>query len=204
MSLTKEIQSIICKAELRKGNLVAENFNFFFDWEQDVISLNKTGYTSEFEVKISRADFKADFKKRKWVLFKDKAIERLPNYFTCVCPPGLIDLPDLQDYMGLIYIEDGMPVIVRKPKLIHKSQKDIVKLLTKMLTVNNWHHYFGAQKPTIMNREAKESNEPQLHDSFISTVKTIHKRNNQPQCPQCTTPFTNEVDAVGCCEGINQ
>lgn len=202
MSLAKEIQSIICKAELRKGNLVAENVTNFFKGECDVLSLSKAGYTHEFEVKVSRSDFKADFKKRKWREFDNNKEYNLPNYFTYVCPSGKITVEDLQPYMGLIYIEDGQLVPVRKPKLIHKSKRDYIQLLTKMFTVLGWHHYFGCQKLTFLAREAKASNDPQLHDAFISAIKGVQERKKKNECSQCTTPFTNEVDAVGCCEGI--
>lgn len=37
--------------------------SYIFDWESDVFTLNKTGYCIEVEVKISRSDYLADFKK---------------------------------------------------------------------------------------------------------------------------------------------
>ncbi len=36
---------------------------YFFNWESDVLVYRKSGYTLEFEIKVSRSDFKADFKK---------------------------------------------------------------------------------------------------------------------------------------------
>lgn len=38
---------------------------YVFDWESDKLIITKSGYTYEFEVKISRSDFKADFKHKK-------------------------------------------------------------------------------------------------------------------------------------------
>lgn len=35
-----------------------------FDWESDVFGLTKSGYSVEIEVKVSKADFRADFKKQ--------------------------------------------------------------------------------------------------------------------------------------------
>lgn len=38
---------------------------YVFAWESDKLIITKSGYTYEFEVKISRSDFKADFKHKK-------------------------------------------------------------------------------------------------------------------------------------------
>lgn len=38
---------------------------YVFNWESDKLIITKSGYTYEFEVKISRSDFKADFKHKK-------------------------------------------------------------------------------------------------------------------------------------------
>jgi len=180
LTLTKEIQQTICKAEIQKGNLVAENLTYFFTGELDVASVNKSGYVSEFEVKVSRSDFKADAKKRKWQYYEYclqhplTTRARVSNYFTYVCPASdkpIITENELAPYMGLIYVEDdGILTIIRKPKLIHKYKHDIVKLITKMLTVNNWKAYFGAQRLTILNREAKAAYDQRaiekLNESF--------------------------------------
>ena len=37
---------------------------FVFSWESDKLLWTKAGYIYEFEIKISRSDFKADFKLR--------------------------------------------------------------------------------------------------------------------------------------------
>jgi len=163
---TKEIQSVICKAEIQKGNHVAENFNYFFAGELDVICLHKSGYVSEFEVKVSRSDFKADAKKSKWKWYEDVRLQKdfahCPNYFYYVCPvingKPLIGLSDVKDYHGLIHIIDGIPVLIKKAKLIHKHKHDTIKLLNKMLRLNNWKHYYGAQLMTIKNRDIQERN----------------------------------------------
>jgi len=42
-----------------------------FQWECDYFHLTNTGYAVEIEIKISRADFKADFKKEKHRLFEN-------------------------------------------------------------------------------------------------------------------------------------
>ena len=62
---TDIIQKKICEMEVLRFNLPCENVKYLFsDWEMDVLSMNKNGYLTEYEVKVSRSDFKADAKKR--------------------------------------------------------------------------------------------------------------------------------------------
>lgn len=46
------------------------NNSFIYDWESDFFGISKTGYAYEVEVKISRGDFFADFKKEKHKKFE--------------------------------------------------------------------------------------------------------------------------------------
>ena len=48
-------------------NSVRYNINnlYVFDWESDKLLETKSGYIYEFEIKISRGDFKNDFKHKK-------------------------------------------------------------------------------------------------------------------------------------------
>ena len=41
------------------------SYIFRHDWESDFFAISKSGYAIEVEVKISKSDFKADFKKYK-------------------------------------------------------------------------------------------------------------------------------------------
>jgi hypothetical protein len=97
--------------------------------EQDMLSITKAGYACEFEVKISKADFKNDFKKigecyrtrqrrrGKWFYRKHKHLKhdvlsgkvkakeswRKPKYFWFVVPEDLISQEDVPEYAGLMY-----------------------------------------------------------------------------------------------------
>jgi hypothetical protein len=44
--------------------------SYVFEWECDFFSITKSGYCYEVEIKLSRADYFADFKKEKHSLFK--------------------------------------------------------------------------------------------------------------------------------------
>ena len=83
-----------------------ENLNVY-DWESDVLKITKSGYAYEFEIKISRADFKNDFKhkKKKHTLLESKeSSSKMPNYFYYVVPEGLVTEDEVPEYAGLIYV----------------------------------------------------------------------------------------------------
>lgn len=134
---------------------VVENL-FVFEWESDKLIITRSGYAYEFEVKISKSDFKADFKKedkhtilegkKEFLPSYDKVLGiwkelqadnyrtakfKKPNYFYYAVPEGLIDVNDVPEYAGLIYVLpegekkskdgkwcwDGFYVVKSAPKL---------------------------------------------------------------------------------------
>ena len=83
-----------------------ENLNVY-DWESDVLKITRSGYAYEFEIKISRGDFKNDFKhkKKKHLLLENKEnSSKMPNYFYYVVPEGLVTEDEVPEYAGLIYV----------------------------------------------------------------------------------------------------
>lgn len=82
-----------------------------FAWESDVISVTRSGFIHEFEIKVTRADFKQDAKKERARLLCDPVVKSMwgshtcqrPNYFWYVTPEGLITADEVPDYAGLIY-----------------------------------------------------------------------------------------------------
>lgn len=110
-----------------------------FAWESDVVSVNRTGFIFEFEVKISRADFRADARKDRAALLIDPVkVHRVfgpstfkrPNYFYYAVPEGLILPSELPEYAGLLYIRRPVrgPVsgnvthLVREAKRLHTEK----------------------------------------------------------------------------------
>lgn len=82
-----------------------------FNWESDVISVTRSGFIHEFEIKVTRADFKQDGKKDRARLLCDPVVTGFwgshtcsrPNYFYYVVPQGLIQPEEVPEYAGLIY-----------------------------------------------------------------------------------------------------
>ena len=139
---------------------------YVFSWESDKLLWTKSGYIYEFEIKISRADYKNDFKHKieKHVLFAsvmpkeqpqmadlfdnyqkkrkkkygrcitDEDIKRefdhlgdinkrkMPNYFYYAVPKGLIDVDEVPEYAGLIWIDEGILCIKKKAPCLHKEK----------------------------------------------------------------------------------
>lgn len=112
---------------------VLENL-YVFSWESDKLIETRSGLIYEFEIKISKSDFKNDFKKKdKHVILEGKqthlptfdSLEKIykemyeknylvshfkkPNYFYYAVPEGLITVDEVPEYAGLIYIipDDG-------------------------------------------------------------------------------------------------
>ena len=112
---------------------VLENL-YVFSWESDKLIETRSGLFYEFEIKISKSDFKNDFKKKdKHVILEGKETHiptfdglkpkykeryeknylvshfKKPNYFYYAVPKGMIDKEDVPEYAGLIYVmpDDG-------------------------------------------------------------------------------------------------
>lgn len=80
--------------------------NIFIDrWECDLLEITKAGHTYEYEVKISRSDFKADARKQTFRQSKANAIRSgRTNYFYYITPKDLIVSDEVPEYAGLIYV----------------------------------------------------------------------------------------------------
>jgi hypothetical protein len=109
---------------------ISNAFVFAYDWECDFFCVSNEGYSFEFEVKISRADFKTDSQKYKHTLFKktDKAGILVPNKFYYVVPKGLVTAEEIPKYAGLIYVGEHAEIVKRAP-FLHKNKRDLRRVL---------------------------------------------------------------------------
>jgi len=105
---------------------------YVFGWESDLLLLTKSGYWYEYEIKISRADFKNDFKHK-----NDKHVKVLqnlehkwkPNYFYYAVPENMISINEVPEYAGLIYVsENGSNKMVKQAPKLHTEKVDPNKL----------------------------------------------------------------------------
>jgi hypothetical protein len=122
--------------------------------ECDVISISKSNYIYEYEIKVSRSDFKADFNKEKHKLMLERKCTKTKmikennqkvkdtlyltcNYFNFVVPAGLVTIEEVPDYAGLIYIDEDFNFkIIKKAPLLHKEKAsyNFIRKLSHNLT----------------------------------------------------------------------
>lgn len=108
---------------------VLENL-YVFRWESDKLIETKSGLIYEFEIKVSKSDYKNDFKNKedKHVILEGSqeflptynevrekygddyskyyrtSSYKKPNYFYYAVPEGLVDVSEIPPYAGLIYV----------------------------------------------------------------------------------------------------
>ncbi len=93
-----------------KGNVLTWN-NVTLPFESDFFILTKSGYMSEFEIKVSRSDFKADFRKQRYLPYIGRVHkhEMMKNgeyplkHFSFVVPENLVSVDEVPEYAGLYY-----------------------------------------------------------------------------------------------------
>ncbi len=128
---TEESITTILRSHFNQGYTYRLNNIFIYgeDWESDYFCIDDEGYAYEFEIKISRADFKHDFKKYKHFLFKkpDKRGLLMPNRFYYVVPDGMVVAEDIPKYAGLIYVVGKHLKFIRRAPLIHTYKRDYRK-----------------------------------------------------------------------------
>ena len=103
----------------RRRSFTCPNYTPKEWWECDVFELTKAGYFREYEIKLSRADFRADklkvdrrfdydtceYRARvKHDLLAGSSTEG-PNYFWFVCPKGMLHVSEIPTWAGLIEAE---------------------------------------------------------------------------------------------------
>ena len=110
---------------------------YVYGWESDYLAITKSMVAYEVEIKVSKADFKNDFKNKqdKHLLFEDGNMigrfpkgSSMPNYFYYAVPDGLITPEEVPDYAGLLYVQPWGVTFVKQPKKLTDEKFDIVKL----------------------------------------------------------------------------
>lgn len=125
---------------------VPNSMNLFV-FESDLLAVTRNDYLIEYEIKLTKSDYRKDFQKKTYrgtsrhdYLLQGKGANR----FYYVMPKGMVDIEDVPDFAGLIYLHElvhrGEPrlstEIVRQPKLLHnrkmtnKQLRSIARSLT--------------------------------------------------------------------------
>ena len=113
-------------------------------WEMDALVVSKTGLTTEFEIKCTRADWKAEVKNKR---LKHKYMTMTSayscyyhaNYYNVICPSDLLtpdDITVLNPDYGLYYCDSLVIWPIKRGKKLHDKQvdhDDYVKFFKKLM-----------------------------------------------------------------------
>ena len=109
-SKSKNIESALVMYLYQKSHSpITTRFTGMGLQECDVISVSKSDYIYEYEIKISRQDFKKDFLKEKHnhilnekftYVGKGEQLFRVCNYFNYVVPNGLVSIEEVEALAG--------------------------------------------------------------------------------------------------------
>lgn len=188
--MTTEITKAVGKRQvLRNHTPVVANITTIFDWEVDLLSVGKSGNIHEFEVKISRADFIKDKKKRKWTCPSRIQPKNTPNYFSYACPDGLITADEIPDFAGLYYYRDGEIIEIKAPKLRHDLRKDMNDINMKVARMYSQREFLGRTLISHINKGIREQNaerEKERADNWRKFKEWVNSRSlpNSDQNPQ--------------------
>ena len=130
--LTHAYVSHFCDFE---EHLILTN-HFHTDWEADILIIDKKGFSHEIEIKLSKADFKNDFKKSytnektgEKFLKHDKISsgDYVCNHFSFLFAMGMVDSTEIPEHCGIIefyHNPDSWETeffVIREPKKIHQD-----------------------------------------------------------------------------------
>ncbi len=189
---------------------------YVFDWESDKLIETRSGLIYEYEIKVSRSDYKNDFKnkKDKHVILEGK--ERLlpsydirkenydkfgpvnekrflvenrkkPNYFYYAVPEGMIDVSEVPDYAGLIYVLpeetnktkdgiycwEGFYIAKKAPKLHDKRYTDEELNFTEKFYYNmlSWKEKCRSEKDRRLVTEEHKIPYAELFEKYTKLKK---------------------------------
>jgi len=151
-----EVQNLVWREYATSSNLVVIPCSNVLGWEADMLVVTRALLAHEFEIKLTRADFRADMGKEKWAHFQafragsmvlqvdrygfSARVLRPANYFWYVCPPDLLVTADVPTFAGLAYAtRDGLRTM-KKPERLHReklSQSQVMQI-TRAMSFRYW------------------------------------------------------------------
>lgn len=167
---TNEIKNTLMKSLYDAKSLITDNFVGCGLGECDVLRITGADIVYEYEVKVSRADFKAEMrnKTKKHEVLRGKhktnphtwnypgggtdteeilqerwgSVGR-PNFFYFVSPENLLNVDEIPDFAGLIYISESEVKVIKKAPKLH-SFKATDKLIRKVCNALSAKSIFGS------------------------------------------------------------
>lgn len=117
--------------------VLTTNLNWSLPFESDVFQITKTKKIIEYEIKVSKSDFKKDFEKKCYGVEKHGFLQGYdsfkypqshfqklrPHKFFFVVPSGLISKKDIPSQYGLIEVlESGQVCLSKYAKNLHNEK----------------------------------------------------------------------------------
>lgn len=141
-----QIQNALYHEYCKSSKLIVPNVYVYHKYESDLLRVTKAMYTIEYEIKLTKSDFCADFRKshntivgiknRRMVYDKQTKHDyylsgKGPNEFYYVFPQGLIDLQNVPDWCGVIEVKEydyfgQTRLSLHKVQHPHRLHKDVI------------------------------------------------------------------------------
>jgi hypothetical protein len=157
----------------RRTGYVITHYYLRSSYECDVMVLSESGYITEYEIKISKADFRNDFKKGHKKYWYDDKYNPQPKHFNkhnqikegnrtnkfyFVTPIGLLDKEEIPEHAGLIEVGKKYynTKLIKRARWLHKRK--VNDKIFKDLIDKFYHRYiFNCFYPQFekINREIK-------------------------------------------------
>jgi hypothetical protein len=172
----KEIQFTLMQDRWRTG-FCLPNYTPARWWECDVFEVTKAGYFREYEIKISRSDFKADASKatrrwspydgKNWTREEIKKHEQIrqphgPVQFWYVAPEGLLRPEEIPEWAGLITVK----AVSWRSTLVENESRPAPRLHRQKIDQKVWEHARGVcyyrlhRELQAKHRQNKKLNSP--------------------------------------------
>lgn len=124
-----DVQNALYTELFTSCHIIIPNFHPRFWYECDIYAVTKAGYAREYEVKLSRADFKNDKKNktRKHSRLKERDAGG-PTQFYYVVPELMIKKTEIPKYAGLYYIHEcgnGGVILMKVKEAPRLSRKKV-------------------------------------------------------------------------------
>ena len=178
-----EIELAVTEWLLKRG-YASVITHFYPRWwhECDIYSITKAGYGIEVEAKVSVADFKADFKKKRKHTCLAAAVRAdcptgfaigVPRRYYFAVPEGMINSKDIPNYAGLLYVcwreaaapiwvgepckEEGYEVLIEKGAPVLRAAKKVTAdQLRKLEAAYKYHYYTLLRQLAKINRTKED------------------------------------------------
>lgn len=162
---SKDILKPVQRYFYEKGNILqVAGYCGMGVFNPDIFIVTKSLLAIDIEIKVSRSDFKADFKKEIKHLYLKQGISK-QAYFYYAVPHGLIRLDEVPRYAGLIYVNGNKVEVIKKAPRLHNKKlepSDIISIANSLSAKC----IFGESYMSTRNKEIRERNK------FISLSST--------------------------------